>query len=84
MKGVAIGKNFGTNRQNTLNSPRKEQNSLLLEGACKLRIASIVCELTSRYPSLMTWPRPFKQLGKNSHFLNFSVTPVSFNSVRAC
>lgn len=47
LRGAAIRAKFGMTRWNKLQRPRKERNSMMFEGDCKLQIPSIELELTS-------------------------------------
>lgn len=57
LRGSVICAKFSTNRWNTFHRPSEEPSFVMVNGSCTMKIVFIVCELTSRHPSLMTSPR---------------------------
>lgn len=75
---------FNTKRRIAWNMARTERSSVILDNVCTLQFASIVCELTARSPSLVTWPRQTIRFVNESHFFRLRVFPASLINVKAC
>lgn len=84
LESAAVRAEPGMNRRNTLYSPKKERNLVMVRGACRLRIASIRFELTSRGPRLMIWPKCFMKFLESQHLRYFRFTAASFNNFKTC
>lgn len=60
----------------------KKLSSVNLERVRRMLILSMICDLPSRCPSLMTLQTQYKRMVRNVHFCRFRVIAASMNSLR--